>query len=127
MKRLFLAMLFVILIPVVSFAIQTGTVTLHYNEPTTNSDNSPLTDLDHVSIYYFANNVPVLSVNVPATALTGGGTSVTATAPYSVADGIVSISFYAVAVDTSGNASVRSNIVKKSIVITKPKAPALMP
>lgn len=66
-------------------------------------------------------------MNVPATALTGGGTSVTATAPYSVADGIVSVSFYAIAVDTSGNQSGRSNIVKKSIVITKPRAPMLAP
>lgn len=127
MKKLFLVLLFVMLLPLTSYAIQTGTVTLHYDEPTTNSDNSPLTDLDHVTIYYFANNVPVRSVDVPATKSTGGGIQVTATAPYSVADGIVSVSFYAVAVDTSGNASVRSNLVKKSIVVTKPRAPMLAP
>lgn len=127
MKKVFLALLFVTLLPLTSYAIQTGTVTLHYDEPVSNADGSSLTDLHHVTIYYFANNVPVKSVDVPATALTGGGTNVTATAPYSVADGIVSVSFYATAVDTSGNESARSNVVKKSIVITKPRAPLLAP
>lgn len=44
-----------------------------YTEPTTNSDGSPLVDLDHTSIYVDVGAGPVKTLDVPATSPNGGG------------------------------------------------------
>lgn len=85
-------------------ADKTGTeVTIQYDEPTKNEDDSPLTDLDKTTIYYEDQ-----SVDVPASAPTGGGHIVqvvtVASQPHTERD----ISFTATATDDSGNESVPS-------------------
>lgn len=56
-------------------ATPTGTVvTVSYQEPNTNADNlTPLTDLDHTSIYYQIGTTVTKAMDVPATAATGNG------------------------------------------------------
>jgi hypothetical protein len=115
LKQIFLILL--ILALSASCAIKTGTVILHYDEPVLNSDGSELKDLDHISIYYFRNKMPVKAIEVPATKPTGGGINIEVTAQYSATImEIFDLSFFAIAVNTAGNESVRSNIAKKKIL-----------
>lgn len=48
-------------------------ITLRYTEPTENRNDTPLTDLDHTSIYTVIDGTKAKIKDVPATALTGGG------------------------------------------------------
>ena len=93
---------------------------MHYDEPTTNVNGTALDNLDHISIYYFKDNTPVKAMDIPATKSTGGGKNLIATVPFTVADNIVNISFYATATNSggAGNAGVesyRSDIIKKQV------------
>lgn len=55
-------------------AVLSGTeVTVKYIEPTENENNTPLTDLDHTSIYTVINGSKQKVRDVPASAPTGGG------------------------------------------------------
>ena len=55
-------------------ATVTGTnVSMAYDEPTLNSNDSTLRDLDHTTVYYDLGAGFVKSVEVPATAPAGGG------------------------------------------------------
>lgn len=78
-------------------------------------NGTALDNLDHISIYYFKDNVPVKAIDIPATKPTGGGTNLVATVPFTVADNIVNISFYATAVNSAGVESYRSTVIKKQI------------
>lgn len=87
-------------------------VQLHYNEPTTNSDNSPLVDLDHTTVWYDAGAGIIKGVDVPATSLTGGGLNVSATVSVPIAVGQEKdVIFWVTAFDKTGNESIRSNTV----------------
>lgn len=48
-------------------------VTLTYQEPSTNEDGSPLSDLAHTSIYFSLDGVISKVMDVPATSPNGGG------------------------------------------------------
>jgi hypothetical protein len=88
-------------------AIPTATeITLSYDEPTTNADGTPLTDFDHVNIYQDGIK---LSTTSPATSANGGGKSVQVKITINAIGKVVS--FFATAVDTSGNESIPSNTV----------------
>ena len=55
-------------------ATPTGTeIAIEYDEPTTNIDESALTDLSHTTIYYNMGSGDLKLKDVPATAATGGG------------------------------------------------------
>src|SRR3972149_11524897 len=80
MKRLLLALIIITLASTPVFALEftlTGSeVTATYTEPTTNADGSSLKDLAKTIIFYdiVDDGLPeVKAVEVPATALTGGG------------------------------------------------------
>jgi hypothetical protein len=99
-------------------------VTVEYDEPVTNADGTPLQDLKETRIYYqMGSAAPTLAVTVPATALTGGGHIVQKVAvpvgPNQEAD----VVFWATAVDTSGNESVRSSSVTVRIDRLPPAPP----
>lgn len=93
-----------------------GTVTLTYSEPISNVNGTALDNLDHITIYYFSNNVPIKAIDIPATKSTGGGTNLTATVPFTVADNIVNVSFFATAINSGGVESYRSAVVKKPVI-----------
>jgi hypothetical protein len=78
-------------------------ITLTYDEPTTNADNTPLTDLDHINIYQDSIKLPITS---PATAANGGGKAIVVKIITSTTGKV--ISFYATAVDKTGNESIPS-------------------
>ena len=56
-------------------AVQAGKSSLEisYVEPTTSADGSPLDDLQYTTVQLSVDGVDQGSVNIPATALTGGG------------------------------------------------------
>lgn len=90
------------------------TFNVAYDEPTTNADTTPLMDLQRVDVYYtVAGGLPVLGASVPATSPNGGGigvsTQVVIPAAELPADVETLVAFYAIAVDTSGNQSAKSN------------------
>lgn len=119
--------LILIFLPCASHAIDatvTGTqITLDYTEPTTNKDGSLLTDLDHTTIYYDKGEGTVKAKDVPATALTGGG-SISEQFVVPVAeDTEADVNIWATATDTSGNESADSEIITKRIDRLAPGAP----
>jgi hypothetical protein len=90
----------------------TGTIVrVSYTEPAVNMDNSPLTDLDHTTIYYDMGNGPVLALVVPASRATGGGNIAQDVTIPVLAGQQATVSFYATASDQSKNESDRSNTV----------------
>ena len=115
MIKLFLTLLITLFLTSTVYAFS-GTVILHYEEPTTNVNGTALDNLDHISIYYFKDNAPVKAMDIPATKPTGGGKNLTATVPFTVADNIVNISFFATALNSAGVESYRSTIIKKPVV-----------
>ena len=88
----------------------TGTIlTVDYDEPTTNANGTPLTDLKETVVFYaFPGLPPVLCVTTPATVQTGGAhRSVACTVP--VTDGQeIDVTVIAVATDLSGNSGLPS-------------------
>lgn len=113
--RLFLVLLIILFLTSSVYAFS-GTMTLTYSEPVSNVNGTALDNLDHISIYYFKDNAPVKAMDIPATKPTGGGTNLTATVPFIVADNIVNVSFYATAINSAGVESYRSGIVKKPVI-----------
>ena len=91
----------------------TGTIlTVDYDEPSTNADGTPLTDLKETVVFYaFPGLPPVLCVTTPATTTTGGvHRSVACTV--SVVEGQdVEITVMATARDLNGNAGAPSDPV----------------
>ena len=95
----------------------TGTIlTVDYDEPTTNANSSPLTDLKETVVWYALGGQPaVVCVTTPASQPTGGGhLSVACTVP--VLDGQeVEVTVTATAADLSGNRSLPSDPVIRRI------------
>lgn len=90
-------------------------VTAKYTEPTQNTDNSPLTNLKHVNIYYNIGNGEKLGITNPASSPRGGGT-VTVKFPVPVPDGAkVDVMFYSRAINSTGQQSSKSGSVKLTI------------
>lgn len=130
MKKLLL--LGLLLLPIKAMAIEatvTATeVVVEYDEPLNNIPNidgdvTPLTDLDHTTVYYDKGSGPVNAVEVPATSLNGGGHIIQ---PISIPVAELeeaNISIWATATDTSGNESDPSNTVTKRIDRLKPQPP----
>lgn len=92
-------------------------VPFEYEEPTTDMDGSTLTDLAKIVIYYDivedSITTPTKLLEVPATQPTGGGhVKKTVVVPLTK-NKMVTVDFHAVAVDTSGNESQKSNVVRK--------------
>ena len=83
-------------------------VTLSYNEPTTNSDTSALTDLHHTSIFYDMGNGSVHVVDLPASLSTGGGTIQFEFVIPIGYEQLKETDIWATATDNSGNTSVPS-------------------
>jgi hypothetical protein len=99
-------------------------VMVEYDEPVTNADGTPLQDLKETRIYYqMGSAAPTLAATVPATAPTGGGHIAQKVAvpvgPNQEAD----VTFWATAVDTSGNESVRSSTATVRIDRLPPAPP----
>ena len=112
MKRLLLALIIITLASTPVFALEftlTGSeVTATYTEPTTNTDGSLLKDLAKTIIFYdiVGDGLPeVKAVEVPATALTGGGSIIQTVLVPIVGNQEADVDFWATAVDTSGNSS----------------------
>jgi len=79
-------------------------ITMSYDEPTTNEDGTPLTDLNECRI---TNSFDAQVIKVPATDPTGGGTGVQQVISIPVSDGQeADIIVDVVACDTSDNCSV---------------------
>ena len=107
----------------IDFSVTGVTVTATYTEPSTNADNSSLTDLDHTSIYYDMGMGQILGKSVPASSLVGGGNISTSFA-VPVSEGMEKdIDFWATAWDTSQNESEKSNIMRKRIDRLRPAPP----
>lgn len=114
--RTFLLCLFLLLMSGVSYAF-TGTRTITYDEPESHNDGTALTDLSHISIYYFNGNIPIKAIDVPASKPTGGGKNITTAVIYTVPFGTTNISFYAIGVMASNNETPESNTVVKKIIM----------
>jgi hypothetical protein len=100
---------------------QSATVTLVWDEPTTNTDGSALTDLATIKVYQ--DGVAIKSV--PASRATGGGLNqtTTVTVPDPAAGTTKTYSFYCTAIDTAGNESVASNTVTRFFDALAPASP----
>ena len=132
MRRILLVLLALLL--AVSFApsaeaitvtISGAEVTVSYDEPTTNVDGSPLTDLKQVDLYYQwpGDASPVKGLTVPATKAAGGGIAVTGkiTVPRRT-NQQADVPFWGRAVDTSGNESLESTRAVQRIDFLPPGA-----
>lgn len=82
-----------------------------YKEPTLNKNGSPLTDLDHVSIFQDIGAGPVLVLDVPASGPTGGQEK-TIILPNPIgADQEANVTVYSIAIDDNGNEAVKGGEV----------------
>src|SRR3990167_1790290 len=122
MKRLLLALIIITPASTPVFALEftlTGSeVTATYTEPTTNTDGSLLKDLAKTIIFYdiVGDGLPeVKAVEVPATALTGGGSIIQTVLVPIVGNQEADADFWETAVDTSGKSSDKSSVVRKRI------------
>lgn len=103
----------------------TGTeVAYTYTEPTTNSDGSPLNDLQRICVYYDLNGgTSVKVLDEPATSKNGGGTkTVKFMVPITESMETV-LHFWSTAIDESGNTSANSVVLVKRIDKLAPAAP----
>lgn len=84
-------------------------VSVDYDEPTTNADATPLTDLKDTQVFYqFPGQLAVVCVTTLASSAGGGGhVTTTCTVPVGP-NQEVDVTFTAIAHDISGNASVAS-------------------
>lgn len=126
MKRLSVLILAVLFILTVSFSAKSANheAVLICTEPTSNTDESPLTDLSKLTYWY---RVPPSTTwlpctEEPATQATGGGQIQHTCAPTEPVNDVVE--FMARAVDAVGNESDNSSIVTRFIDNTKPKTPS---
>lgn len=125
--RLLLFVAFWLVLTAPAYAIDatvTGVeVTVTYQEPSVNSDGSPLSDLDHTTVYHNFGGPKVEAARVPATLPVGGGT-VTQTITIQVPESTeADVEIWATATDTSGNESAESARVVKRIDRLAPGAP----
>lgn len=103
----------------------TGTqISFAYQEPSTNPDGSPLSDLGETRLYFQkAGGVPAIGATTPATRPEGGG-RITATLLVPVLQNEESnVTFWATALDLVGNESARSVSVVQRIDRLAPSAP----
>lgn len=126
MKQLLL-FLFIIFVASDVYAIDasvTGVeVAVTYQEPATNADGSPLSDLDHTTIYHNFGGPKVEAARAPATASVGNGL-ITRTITIPVGENQeVNVDIWATATDSSGNEGAESARVTKRIDRLAPGAP----
>lgn len=114
--KTFVLCLLLLITSEVSFAF-TGTRTIVYDEPESHNDGTALTDLSHISIYYFNDGIPVKATDVPASKPTGGGKNIIAEVAYTVPFGTTDISFYAIGVMASNKETPESNTVVKKVIM----------
>lgn len=74
-----------------------------YKEPSTNSNGSPLVDLDHTSIFVDVGAGPVKIMDVPATAAAGGGDIVQILQNPFAEGQEGTVTAFSIAVDDNGN------------------------
>lgn len=87
------------------FTLHGTEIDAEYQEPTTNEDGSPLSDLAYTSIFYDMGAGPVNVVDLPASLNTGGGIkNYTFNVPV-LAKMESNVLVWATATDTSGNTS----------------------
>jgi hypothetical protein len=90
----------------------TTTHTIDYQEPTTKADGTPLQGLKSIRLYWRVDDGPETVVTLPASSIKGGLLRrLRLTVP--ATSGILSVTF--TAVDVSGNESVRTAPVTKTI------------
>ena len=104
-----ITLVFLLLWPSMVWAVDaqqvSKTLRITYTEPTENVDATPLMDLGGTLITVIADGVALPDIDVPATALTGGGPVVQdVVVPFSP-NTLVSVDLEVSAYDTSGNAS----------------------
>lgn len=88
------------------------TVKIGYNEPTTNADGTPLTDLAKVLVYYDMGTGGYLAQEIKASSMTGGSEiEFDIMIPVDKRIQGVKVALYAVAVDIHGNESEESNTI----------------
>jgi hypothetical protein len=116
-----------ILLPVMAWgfnAVPTGTeVTLTWQEPSYNTDGTPLTDLAKIRVYDNHTGVTSMTKEVPASGPTGGATGSTIVTVPVVAGQERTVIFYLTAVDDDGNESPPSNTKTVNIDKLSPAAP----
>lgn len=105
------------------FLVHGTQIDVEYNEPTQNTDNSPVTDLHHTSIYYDMGSGPVLVVELPASLNTGGSLVQYSFIVPVTANQEANVNFWATASDSSGNESAPSEVITLRIDRLAPKAP----
>ena len=108
----------------ITFTVSGSIVEGQYTEPTTNANGSALTDLAKTNVYYqIPGQSAVKGPNVPASALTGGGTITTSVTVPLVAGQEADVTFWVTASDTSGNESARSPETVERIDRLSPNPP----
>lgn len=98
-------------------------VNVSYDEPTTNADGSPLTDLKETSVYYDV-GLGAVKIKTNPAATPSGGKSITNTFVIPVSTGVAAVAtLWATATDTSGNESAKSANISVRIDRLAPAAP----
>ena len=95
-----------------------------YNEPSTQADGSPLTDLAFTSVFYQIDTAPSVKVaDVPASSPSGGrAQTVVMRVPIPVGNSVV-VSFHVTATDISGLESLSSPVLTLHVDRLAPSAP----
>ena len=118
MKTLWLVLV-LLLLAFPAFAA-TGTATALYNEPTTNSDGTPLTDLAKTTVCGQIGTAAPTCVEVAATKPAGGG-AISQVINVAVPDNAkTTVTYWVTATDTSGNPSTKSPTATKSFDFLPP-------
>jgi hypothetical protein len=114
----------------IDFTPTGSVITVTYTEPTQNTDNSSVNDLAKTTISWRvcptagACTGAFTTVDVPASALTGGG-AISRDVTVPVAPGVErNVEIFATATDTSGNLSPETPHIVKRVDRLSPKAPA---
>ena len=98
-------------------------VKVTYEEPSTNVDRTPCTDLAKTTVYFDKGQGPVKGIDVTATKETGGGTILTTFIVPIGNNEEADISIWATASDKNGNESGKSNQVTIRIDFLSPSPP----
>lgn len=98
---------------------------VEYTEPSTTKTGTPLTDLDHTTIFFDLGSGPQKAVDVPATSANGGGAISQVIQVPVGADQEADVSITVTATDTSGNESTPSNSVAVRVDTLPPASPVL--
>lgn len=105
-------------------AVQTGsTIKVTYQEPTTNSDGTPLEDLERTEVTADWGAGPQVVATVPASAATGGAEQSPEFVVPAVDGVVTNVSIFANAFDIRGNKSQSSEVIAMSIDLLAPAAP----